>query len=55
MEILWGAFTPLLFGTVRATLDFAKIDAVIIMDSILILFVGIIFRTLAAYLVIYER
>ena len=53
MELLWGALTPLLFGSIGAALDFSKIQWNIIGWVILILFVGVIFRTLAAYLCVY--
>ena len=54
MEHLWDCMTPLLFGTIGASLEFDKIDTGILGWVILILFVGIIFRSAAAFAVVYE-
>jgi len=55
LEVFWGICTPFLFGTIGASLDFEKIDKSSINGVLAMIFIGVTFRTVAAYFSIYEK
>lgn len=55
VEMVWGVMTPLLFGTIGASLNFAILDKESLGPIIGCIFIACIFRTVSAYFCVYER